>query len=432
MYNRNMGIRFVFYFFLIMLASTVITSGLSFVFINYRMSDEVRESQQITAEALLSLDTDEYGNLIERDTLGIYESYNVRRVDDENKFVAKNRERLDAGEILTQSSWLTPAISTTYVMINGSYYRVSTLPDTSAVWQTLISLILSAVSALLLGTFMAALAGRRFLRPIRELTKATEAIAKGNFNVRVSVPRNAEMGKLVNNFNRMTRDLGSTETLQKEFVNNVSHEFKTPLASISGFAKLLQSDDLTEEQRNEYAGIIAEESDRLAKLSSNILHLTRLDNAAALDDQSDYSLDEQLRRVVALLYSQLEQKNIDISLEAEDITVHGNQYLLGEVWMNLLTNAIRFTPENGQIAVRASELLDEIEVEVEDNGCGMTPEVKSRVFERFYQGDRSHSNEGNGLGLALVKRIVELSGGKVEVESSTGAGSIFRVRLPRD
>ncbi len=432
MYNRNMGIRFVFYFFLIMLASTVITSGLSFVFINYRMSDEVRENQQITAEALLSLDTDEYGNLIERDSIGIYESYNVRRVDDDNKFVSKNREKLDAGEILTQSSWLTPAISTTYVMINGGYYRVSTLPDTSAVWQTLISLILSAVSALLLGTFMAALAGRRFLRPIRELTKATEAIAKGNFNVRVSVPKNAEMGKLVNNFNRMTRDLGSTETLQKEFVNNVSHEFNTPLASISGFAKLLQSDDLTEEQRNEYACIIAEESDRLAKLSSNILHLTRLDNAAALDGQSDYSLDEQLRRIIALLYSQLEQKNIDITLEADDITVHGNENLLGEVWMNLLTNAIRFTPENGQIIVRASELLDEIEVEVEDSGCGMTAEVKSRVFERFYQGDRSHSNEGNGLGLALVKRIVDLSGGRVEVESSPGAGSVFRVRLPRD
>ncbi len=432
MHNRNMRIRFVIYFFLIMLASTVITSAICFVFINYRMSDDVREGQQLTAEALLSLDTDEYGNLIERDALGIYDSYNVRRVDGDNKFVDRNRERLDAGEILTQSNWLTPAISTTYIMINGSYYRVSTLPDTSAVWQTMITLILAAVSALLLGTSMAALAGRRFLRPIREMTKATELISKGNFNVRVSVPKNDEMGKLVTNFNRMTRDLGSTETLQREFVNNVSHEFKTPLASINGFAKLLQSDDLTEEQRKEYADIIAEESERLAKLSSSILRLTRLDNASGIDDQTDYALDEQLRRTVALLYSQLEKKNIEIVLDTGDITVHGNRDMLGEVWMNLLTNAIRYTPENGRICVRAAELLDEIEVEVEDNGCGMTPEVRARVFERFYQGDRSRSNEGNGLGLALVKRIVDLSGGRVEVESAPGAGSVFRVLLPRD
>ena len=432
MYNRNLRFRFVFYFFLIMLASTFITSALSFVFINYRISDEVHQGQQLTAEALLSLDTDEYGNLIERDTMSIYESYNVRRVDADNKFVAKNKEKLDAGEILTQSSWLTPAISTTYIMVNDAYYRVSTLPTTSAVWQVLISLILSAVSALLLGTSIAAVAGRRFLRPIRELTKATEAIAKGNFNVRVSVPKNDEMGKLVNNFNRMTRDLGSTETLQRDFINNVSHEFKTPLASISGFAKLLRSDGVTDEQRDEYAAIIAEESDRLARLSSSILRLTRLDNASALDGQTDYSLDEQLRRIIALLAAQWDAKGIDMMVDVEDITVHGHKELLGEVWMNLLTNAIRFTPEGGKIAVRASELLDDIVVEVEDNGCGMTHEVKSRIFERFYQGDKSHSNEGNGLGLALVKRIVQLSGGTIEVESTPGAGSLFRVRLPRD
>jgi len=432
MHNRNMGFRFVIYFFLIMLAATAITSSLSFVFINYRMSGEVKESQRLTAEALLMLDTDEYGNLVERDTIGLYESYSVVRVDESSEFVSKNKARLDAGEIMTESSWLTPAISSTYIMINGSYYRVSTLPVTSVVWQTLITLILAAVSALLLGTSMAAVAGRRFLRPIRELTKATDAIARGNFNVRVSVPKNDEMGKLVTNFNRMTRDLGSTETLQKEFINNVSHEFKTPLASISGFAKLLQSDGLTDEQRDEYAGIIAEESDRLAKLSSSILQLTRLDNASSLEGKTEYALDEQLRRAIALLSSQWEKKNIEMTVEVDEITVRGHKELLNEVWMNLLTNAIRFTPEKGSIIVRAAELLDEIQVEVEDSGCGMTPEVRARIFERFYQGDRSHSNEGNGLGLALVKRIVDLSGGKVEVESSPGAGSLFRVRLPRD
>jgi len=151
-----------------------------------------------------------------------------------------------------------------------------------------------------------------------------------------------------------------------------------------------------------------------------------------LSDIMEYELDEQLRRVIVLLASQWEPKGIEMTVEVDDITLRGNKNLLGEVWMNLLTNAIRFTPENGHIAVRASELLDEILVEVEDDGCGMPPEVCARVFERFYQGDRSHNNEGNGLGLALVKRVVELSGGKVEVESSPGAGSVFRVRLPRD
>jgi len=430
--NRNMGFRFVVYFFLIMLVATVITSGISFVFINYMMSDDVKQEQQNTAQALMTMDTDEYGNILETDTIGLYESYNLRRVDDSIEFVKKNKARLDSGEILTESSWLTPAIGTTYLRIGDGYYRISTLPDTSVVWQTMVSLVLSAVSALLLGTFMAAFAGRRFLRPIREMSKATKAIAKGNFNVRVSVPKNAEMSELVDNFNRMTRDLGSTETLQKDFINNVSHEFKTPLASISGFAKLMQSGSIDEEQRMEYAGIIAEESDRLARLSSSILQLTRLDNAASLSDVAEYDLDEQLRRTVVMLASQWEPKGIDMLVEVEDIRLRGNRELLGEVWMNLLTNAIRFTPENGHITLRATELLDDIVVEVEDDGCGMTPEVKARVFERFYQGDRSHSNEGNGLGLALVKRVVELSGGRVEVESSPGAGSLFRVCLPRD
>lgn len=430
--NRNMGFRFVVYFFLIMLASTVITSGISFVFINYMMSDDVKQEQQNTAQALLTMDTDEYGNILETDSIGLYESYNIRRIDDSVDFIRKHKIRLDAGEIITESSWLTPAIGTTYLKIGEGYYRISTLPDTSVVWQTMVSLVLSAVSALLLGTLMAALAGKRFLRPIREMSKATKAIAKGNFNVRVSVPKNAEMSELVDNFNRMTRDLGSTELLQRDFINNVSHEFKTPLASISGFAKLMQSGDINEEQRREYAGIIAEESDRLAHLSSSILQLTRLDNASTLSDIVEYELDEQLRRTIVLLASQWEPKGIDMTVEVEDITLRGNRELLGEVWINLLTNAIRFTPENGHIAVRAYELLDDIVVEVEDDGCGMTPEVRSRVFERFYQGDRSHSNEGNGLGLALVKRVVELSGGRVEVESSPGAGSVFRVRLPRD
>ncbi len=430
--NRNMGFRFVVYFFLIMLAATVITSGASILFLNYSMRGEVKQEQEVTAEALLSMDTDEYGNILENDRIAMFDSYNVRRVEPTNEYVLKHRERLDAGEILTETSWLTPTIGTTYVMLNGNYYRISALPDTSVVWQTMISLVLTAVAALLLGTFMAALAGKRFLRPIRELSKATKAIAKGNFNVRVSVPKNMEMGELVNNFNRMTRDLGSTETLQKDFINNVSHEFKTPLASISGFAKLMQSDDLDDEQRREYAGIIAEESERLARLSASILQLTRLDNASSMTGITEYSLDEQLRRTIVLLASQWEPKHIEMTVEVDDITISGNKELLGEVWMNLLTNAIRFTPDHGRITVRATELLDDIQVEVEDDGCGMSAEVKARVFERFYQGDSSRSNEGNGLGLALVKRVVELSGGSVTVESSPGSGSTFRVRLPRD
>lgn len=431
--NRNMGFRFVIYFFLIMLAATVLTSGISFVFLNYLMRDDVQSDQYTTAQTILALDTDELGQIVgtDREDL-LYETYNVRRVDESNSFVRKHRAALDAGEILTDSSWLAPAFSKTYIMVNGGYYRVSVVPDTSVVWQTMISLVLSAVSALLLGTSMAIFAGKRFLRPIREMNKATKLIAKGNFNVRVSVPKNAEMGELVNNFNRMTRDLGSTETLQRDFINNVSHEFKTPLASISGFAKLMQSGGLSEEQQAEYAGIIAEESDRLARLSSSILQLTRLDNASSLSGVTEFSLDEQLRRTIVLLAGQWEPKNIDMEVEVEEITLRGNRELLGEVWMNLLTNAIRFTPEGGHISVRASELLDDIQVEVEDDGCGMTPEVKARVFERFYQADRSRSNEGNGLGLALVKRVVELSGGSVEVESAPGSGSVFRVRLPRD
>lgn len=429
--NRNLGFRFVLYFFVIMLLATVITTTLTFAYLSERMEDKALEGQHQVAESLIAMDGEGNGIMLDS-AIGTSEVYSVHRVDPNNEFIIKNKKRLDAGEIINEHGWLIPTAYSTYFTAGGNYYQISLFPNTSVIWQIITSVVLSAMGALFLGTLMAVLAGKRFLRPVRELSKATEAVSQGNFSVRVSVPRNIEMRKLVENFNHMTRDLGSIETLQREFVNNVSHEFKTPLASISGFARLLGSETLDEGQRREYAAIIAEESDRLSSLAVTILKLTRLDNVTVPPEVTEFALDEQIRQTIVLLAGEWGAKDIDMVVELAPAQINNSAELLREVWMNLLTNAIKFTPEGGRVFVRLEDSLDKLVVEVEDTGCGMTEEVRRRVFERFYQGDSSHSLGGNGLGLALVKRILELCGGSVEVESIPGEGALFRVILPRD
>ena len=278
---------------------------------------------------------------------------------------------------------------------------------------------------------LAAGMGRSKLRPMDDLVRAMQAVSRGDFSVRVDaedVP--GDMGELASSFNDMATELGGLELFRKDFINNFSHEFKTPIVSIRGFAKQLERDDLTEAQRREYLDIIVTESDRLANMASNVLLLSKLENQTIVTDREDYPLDEQLRRCVLLLEKQWSEKALEPDIDLEAVTYRGNEEMMNHVWVNLLNNAIKFSPQGGTLTVRLVREGDAAVCSVGDQGPGMDPDTRRRIFEKFYQGDTAHATEGNGLGLSLVKRIVDLCGGSVDVESAPGEGSTFTVRLP--
>ena len=235
---------------------------------------------------------------------------------------------------------------------------------------------------------------------------------------------------LTDSFNTLASELENTEMLRSDFINNFSHEFKTPIVSIAGFAKLLKRGNLTETQKAEYLDIIEEESLRLSAMATNVLNLTKVENQSILTDISEYNLSEQLRTCVLLLEAKWERKRLEPELDFDEIQIEGSQELLKEVWINLLDNAVKFAPEGSSILLKAEETPEAVTVTVKNEGPDIPPEAMSRIFNKFYQADESHAAEGNGVGLAIVKRVVDLHGGTVEVVSSGGITS-FSVTLPR-
>ena len=284
--------------------------------------------------------------------------------------------------------------------------------------------------SLFIGTVFAFYGGERFLHPIRRLTEATKEIASGNFNVSVESGGGYEIERLTASFNDMAKELSSIETLRSDFVNNISHEFKTPIASIRGFARRLKRADLTEEQRSEYLDIIIAESDRLTGLSSNVLLLSQLESAERIVERMAYSLDEQIRRSILTLEPQLSKKRLEVETDIQSVRIFAGEEIMSHLWLNLLTNAIKFSPVGGIIKVSLVEREGDAIFSVSDMGMGMDEEVQKRIFDKFYQGDSSRATEGNGLGLSLVKRILVLENGRIEVESEPGKGACFTVFLP--
>lgn len=295
------------------------------------------------------------------------------------------------------------------------------------VWMPI---VLIGVSSLI-GSILAAVMARTLIRPLDRLIAATQSIAKGDFSVRVDENnRFDELSELMRSFNLMTKELEGTEMFRSDFINNFSHEFKTPIVSIRGFAKQLENDNLSDEQRKAYTEIIVSECERLAAMSSNILLLTKLEHQQVICEKKLYSLDEQLRKCVLLFEKEWENKNIELDIDLDEIDYLGNEEIMSHMWINLLANAIKFTPSGGKISVRAFKKSSEISVRVSDTGEGMTREVLEHIFDKFYQGDSSHAKSGNGLGLSLVRRITELCGGRITVDSEVGGGSSFTVFLP--
>ena len=288
-----------------------------------------------------------------------------------------------------------------------------------------------AIITTILGVFISMFIFKHALNPITQLSRSMQQVAEGNYNVKLDAdPHKGEIHDLLTNFNHMVQELNSTETLHSDFISSVSHEFKTPLATISGYATLLQDDTLSAEERNEYINIIIRTTRELSHMTGNILSLSRLENQTIITDQEAFHVDEQIRQCILLRETIWSEKNLVIDPDLDSIIWKGNRELTSHIWNNLLDNAIKFTPAGGEITIRASMDKDWLTVSFTDTGIGMTPEVKQRVFDKFYQGDTSHKKKGNGLGLALVRQIVTLYGGSVEVESAPDMGSTFTVRLP--
>ena len=331
--------------------------------------------------------------------------------------------------------FITSMVTGFTLLLAASFVSSSNLIDTIAInpMFLLFIFIILVLAISTVFTFMIYNILKNFFRPIKALIDATENVSKGDFTVFLDENhRERGIRRLNRSFNKMVRDLNSIETLRNDFIVNVSHEFKTPISAIEGYATLLQQSDLSEQERIEYSKTILESSRQLSSLSGNILKLSKLESQEITPDNNYFHLDEQLRQAILILESSWSKKDIYIDLDLPNVKYLGSEDLLMQVWINLYSNAIKFTPNYGTIYTKLIILDDSICISISDTGIGMSEDVKNRVFEKFYQGDKSRSFEGNGLGLTLVKRILDLCNCKIEVESEINMGTTFNIYLPKN
>lgn len=271
-------------------------------------------------------------------------------------------------------------------------------------------------------------------RPVKKILEGAEQVMNGDLSVQIEHVKGAENGfnVIIDYFNRMIKELGGIETLRTDFIANVSHELKTPLAVIQNYSTLLQQPELSEENRLDYARTVSGAARRLTDLITNILKLNKLENQQIYPSKTVFDLGEQLCECLLSFESAWEEKSLEIKTEIEDgVAVESDRELLSLVWNNLFSNAVKFTEPGGTVGLKLCTDEDHAVVEVSDTGCGISPESTEHIFEKFYQGDSSHATQGNGLGLALVKRVVDIVGGEIDVKSEVGAGSTFIIRLKR-
>ena len=285
------------------------------------------------------------------------------------------------------------------------------------------------VVSLVIGFLVTSLLSKLFFDPIKRLRKAMEQVAEGDFSVRLEDKSSyREIMEIYSGFNLMAKELGATEILQTDFVSNVSHEFKTPINAIEGYTTLLQSDNLDEEQK-QYVEKILFNTRRLSSLVGSILLLSKIENQSIQTNRTRYRLDEQIRQSIVALEPAWEKKEIEFDVDMDRVEYVGDESMMRHVWDNLIGNAIKFDPPCGMVRIRLSQTGEKITFTIEDCGPGLTEEAKKHLFDKFYQADSSHKEEGNGLGLALVKRILAISGGEITAENLDGGGCRFTVIL---
>lgn len=264
-----------------------------------------------------------------------------------------------------------------------------------------------------------------------EIINGLEDVANGNFDVQLDLKKSGPLEDVFKNFNTMVNELKQVSTLSEDFINNFSHEFKTPITSINGFASLLKDSNISKEDKDMYIDIIYNESERLAKLANSTLLMSKLENQNIIFNKNDYSLDEQIKECIILLYPQWSEKNIEFNIQLDKCNFYGNKDLMEHIWINLINNAIKYTQKNGNISVKLIN-DDNINFIISDDGIGMDEYTRLHIFDKYFQGDTSRSVKGLGLGLSIVKRIIELSHGSISVTSNINKGTTFNIVLPKE
>ena len=324
----------------------------------------------------------------------------------------------------------TVAAAAMYLLVRTGTIAVTGVTSEAAGWLIFCFMLVSIA----FGMLISLLASNIPLKPIRDLMDSMDRLASGDFQTRVNVGsimrRYPTYVCVAESFNRMAEQLESTEMLRDDFINNFSHEFKTPIVSIAGFAKLLRRGNLSQEVQREYLAVIEEECLRLSYMATNVLNMTKIENQSILSDISRFNLSEQIRSCILLLENKWEEKNLDFELSLQDHDICANEELLKQVWINLIHNAIKFSPPEGMIEIAIVETANTYCVSVRNPGSTIPPEKQDKIFNKFYQADESHAAEGNGIGLAIVKRVVELHNGTVRVDSGKGH-TVFTVELPK-
>lgn len=346
--------------------------------------------------------------------------------DDELKTLATSKEKsLRSEGIISQYAKAFKIDNQTYV--------ITVQKDFSATKDIFMkSYTNAAIIFMMTGSIVFLIVADIIVKPISRLTKVTDELAKGNYKVRVNYEGKDEISSLYASFNQMAVRLAKQETIRQQFISDVSHEFQTPLTAISGFATILKNENLTDEQRQKYADIILFNSNRLSHLSKNMLQLTLLDGEDTSLDKSEFPLIEQLNRVIEMEDNAALSKDIEIEFihPKKEFIIEADESRMEQVWINLLSNAIKYTNEHGVVTVEVRRTPTELQVRFEDTGVGMSQDAISHIFERFYRQDKSRTIEGNGLGLSIVKRIIDLHHYKIDVESQEDVGSVFTVYIP--
>lgn len=337
------------------------------------------------------------------------------------------RDQLSRGETVYNHLF-----STSLVTVGNQTMLITAYPLRQQLIRTLIATAIMLFSFFAAGVFLAAIGSRRFTRSIVHLSRATKTVADGDFSVQVheSSDMPLEIRSLTRNFNLMVRELNKNTTLRKDFISAVSHEFKTPLAAIRGYATYANTPGISEEDRAECLRIVLEETDALTAMTTNILKLSKLENQEIPEKRVEFMLDEQLRQCVLALEPSWSEKDLELDIDLPETAYVGDDDLLRQVWVNLIQNAIKFSQPGGALGVKLSRGADGVHVAISDTGIGMTEDVARHIFEKFYQGDPAHHAMGNGLGLSLVQQILKLVGGHIELKSAPDQGSTFTVILP--
>lgn len=342
------------------------------------------------------------------------------------KSAPAKRSKFNYGFIFSSAAFIGSLLSTALALA-----VVWLLNRRFGVWLGIPYTIRVLLISILSGAAIAVGLSKIFVSPMMKLGDAMRKVAGGDFSVRLDcTSKIRDVREVYGSFNTMVKELGNTETLQTDFVSNVSHEFKTPINAIEGYASLLQDSQLTDEQKNAYIDKIIFNTRRLSDLVGNILLLSKVNNQTISLKASTFRLDEQVRQSILALESKWEKKEIEFDIDLDEIEYTGYENLLSHVWLNLIDNAVKFSPQNGQIRIRLKQLDGSVTFSIWDNGLPIPEADIDRIFNKFYQGDNSHASEGNGLGLALVRKIVAAAHGTINVTSSEDAWTEFVVALP--